>query len=204
MNWLAHLLLSKNDIEYQHGNLLADLLKGRSWGGASERFIDGLSMHRSIDAFTDRHPLVMTSKSRLRQGGRLKGVVIDITYDHLLACHWQHYAKTPLETFIETFHSRSREQLAGYPDVARAFLARLIESEHLMDYASIEGVATAFRRIDRRLSPRVLARERAVDYLPLVTDAMPGIEEDFLGFMPDLIGHFKSTANLRSDNHWLR
>ena len=204
MNWLAHLLLSGNDIEYQHGNLLADLLKGRSWDGASERFIDGLSMHRSIDAFTDRHPLVMTSKSRLRQGGRLKGVVIDITYDHLLSCHWQHYAKTPLETFVETFHRRSREQLAGYPDVARVFLARLIESGHLMDYDSIEGVATAFRRIDRRLSPRVLARERALGYLPMVNDAISDIESDFLIFMPDLIGHFKSVASLPSAHRWLR
>lgn len=30
MNWLAHVLLSENHIEYQLGNLLTDPLKGKA------------------------------------------------------------------------------------------------------------------------------------------------------------------------------
>ena len=204
MNWLAHIFLSENHIGFQHGNLLADLLKGKSWEGADPRFMAGLAMHRAIDAYTDRHPQVLKSKARLRDGGRLKGVVIDITYDHLLARHWHRYAKIPLQSFIETFHRRSGEVLDDYPEAARIFLARLIRSGHLMEYASFGGIEKALWRIDQRLSHRVLARERALDYLPPVNDAMSEIEADFLLFMPDLIGHFKSVANLPSAHHWLR
>ncbi len=34
MNYLAHTLLSKSNIEFQLGNLLADPLKGKRWPSA--------------------------------------------------------------------------------------------------------------------------------------------------------------------------
>lgn len=204
MNWLAHIFLSDDHIEYQHGNLLADLLKGRSWRSAGTQFDAGLSMHRIIDSFTDGHPLVKRSKSRLGDNGYLKGVVIDIAYDHLLARNWHRYAHPSLEAFIDDFHRNSNPALAAYPDVAQRFLARLIETGHLRDYASFAGVDKAFRRIECRLSPRVLARERMLDYLPLLEKEISAIERDFLGFMPELIHHFKSVSGAKLDNHWLR
>jgi acyl carrier protein phosphodiesterase len=204
MNWLGHIFLSENHIEYQHGNLLADPLKGRSWHGASSQFKAGLTMHQSIDDFTDRHPLVMKSKSRLSQQGYLKGVVIDVTYDHLLVRNWHHYALTPFDEFIDTFNRESIQASRNYPDNARVFLSKLVGSGHLRDYNSFKGVERAFWRIDHRLSPRVLARETTLGYLPLVKDEIIGIEEDFLAFMPDLIHHFKSASSLSPGAHWLR
>jgi acyl carrier protein phosphodiesterase len=204
MNWLAHIFLSENHIEYQHGNLLADLLKGRSWHGASSQFNAGLSMHRSIDGFTDKHPLVTKSKSRLGQNGYLRGVVIDVTYDHLLARNWHRYAHTPLDEFVDTFNRESKQVSRSYPDNARTFLSKLVGSGHLKDYDSFKGIERAFWRIDSRLSPRVLARETALGYLSRVKDEIMGIEQDFLEFMPDLIRHFKSASRLSLEPHWLR
>ncbi|MGD9170300.1 MAG: ACP phosphodiesterase [Candidatus Thiodiazotropha sp.] len=204
MNWLAHIFLSENHIEYQHGNLLADLLKGRSWDGASNQFNAGLSMHLSIDSFTDRHPMVMKSKSRLGQNGYLRGVVIDITYDHLLVQNWHRYSHTPLDAFIDTFNRQSHQASRSYPDKARTFLSKLVGSGHLMDYGSFKGVERAFWRIDSRLSPRILARESSHGYLPRVKDEITGIEQDFLRFMPHLIRYFKSVSNLSLETHWLR
>jgi acyl carrier protein phosphodiesterase len=204
MNWLAHIFLSENHIEYQHGNLLADLLKGRGWHGASSQFNAGLSMHQSIDDFTDSHPLVMKSTSRLGQKGYLKGVVIDVTYDHLLLRNWHRYSHTPFEVFIDTFDRESKQASKCYPDKARIFLSKLVASGHLRDYNSFKGVERAFWRIDRRLSPRMLARETTLGYLPLVKDEIMGIEQDFLAFMPDLIHHFKSASSLSPGSHWLR
>lgn len=204
MNWLAHIFLSENHIEYQHGNLLADLLKGRSWNGASSQFNAGLSMHLSIDSFTDKHPLVIKSTSRLGQNGYLKGVIIDVIYDHLLVKNWHRYSHIPFDEFIDTFNRESKQASRNYPDIARAFLSKLVASEHLRDYNSLKGVERAFWRIDRRLSPRVLARETALGYLPRVNDEIMEIEQDFLVFMPDLIHHFKSTSSLSLESHWLK
>ena len=77
MNYLAHTVLSKNSIEYQLGNLLADPLKGKRWEGASDEHYAGMRMHAAIDMFTDANKTISLSKSRLRKKGYLKGVVID-------------------------------------------------------------------------------------------------------------------------------
>jgi acyl carrier protein phosphodiesterase len=204
MNWLAHIFLSDNHIDYQIGNLLADFLKGRAWAGSSPQFNAGLKMHLAIDRFTDNHPCIMTSKSRLGQTGRLKGVVIDITYDHLLSRNWHRYSNIPRDQFIDTFHKRSQAVLTEYPANARAFLTRLVESRYLTDYNTLDGLEKAFCRTDGRLSTRVLARESTLSYFTMIKQEIRRIEEDFLRFMPDLISHFKYASRLPLQTHWLR
>lgn len=65
MNWLAHIFISIDSIDYQLGNLLADPLKGKPWPGASEATRSGFAMHRIIDRYTDTNTDVIKSKSRL-------------------------------------------------------------------------------------------------------------------------------------------
>ncbi len=85
MNWLAHILLSKRNIEYQLGNLLADPFKGKLWPAANQALLDGVQMHKSIDMFTDSHETVVQCKARLGTKGYLKGVVVDLLFDHFLS-----------------------------------------------------------------------------------------------------------------------
>lgn len=204
MNWLAHIFLSEDHVEYQLGNLLADLLKGKSWQGASQPFNNGMAMHRAIDRFTDQHPSFMRSQSRLGPRGRLRGVVIDIVYDHLLVKNWSDYATTPFEAFVTLFHRRSRSAYQDYPEKARAFVSKLVASGHLRHYAHIAGLETALHRIDRRLSPRVLARESASEYIPRLDGVLGDIERDFRDFMPDIIEHVRISGAVTGQGHWLK
>lgn len=204
MNWLAHLFLSDDSIEYQLGNLLADLLKGKSWPDANPLFSKGLAMHKRIDSYTDQHPSFRQSKARLGSHGLLKGVVVDITYDHLLAKHWDDYAKIPIDHFIDRFHAQTEQVSAHYPEAARKFLSRLIRSGHLRQYSRFQGLENSLKRVDQRLSARLLRRESTCEYLPLVKQQLSLIEQDFSAFMPDLIAHFKSSSRTSRGNHWLR
>ncbi|MDH5181492.1 MAG: acyl carrier protein phosphodiesterase [Gammaproteobacteria bacterium] len=204
MNWLAHIFISKDHIDYQLGNLLADPLKGRSWQGAAVQFQDGLKMHGSIDAFTDAHALVARSKARLGEKGYLKGVVIDLAYDYLLLKNWDSYARVGVEPFIHRFYRDAESAIQCYPDHARHFVSRVIHSNYLTSYGSFAGLAAALQRIDYRLSARVLARESAQDYLPALRKEMTGIEADFKRFFPDLIDHFKRNAGPSQGMHWLK
>jgi len=203
MNWLAHVFLSENHIEHQLGNLLADPLKGRAWSEATEMFQRGLETHKRIDTFTDAHPLVRQSKRRLKGKKYLRGVVVDIVYDHLLTLHWQRYASTDFALFTSDFRTQAQEQIEGYPQKAHEVITRVVDIKLLSSYADLEGLGEGFKRIDRRLSERVLAKESAFSYLPLVAEAMPQIEEDFLEFFPELMHHVKEELEPHYLNHWL-
>ena len=204
VNWLAHIFISDSSIDYQLGNLLADPLKGRCWRGASRQLKDGFRMHASIDAFTDANAFFMRSKSRLGRKGYLRGVIIDIAYDQCLIRNWGCYSKVGLESFVNTFHENASVAVEGYPDDARLFVRRLIDHRVLASYGTFSGLETAFQRLDCRLSERLLARESALDYLPVLKREMEGIEEDFLHFFPLLVEHFKIQARTRPDDHWLK
>ena len=204
MNWLAHAFLSKDTIEYQLGNILADPLKGKPWEGAHALFREGIEMHLSIDSFTDANPLVRQSKARLKERGYLRGVVIDLTYDHLLLKNWERYASVDIDTFVEGFYRNASEVIPAYPDKARGVIERLITNRTFVSYKSFEGLEAALKRIDMRLSPRLLEKERASEYAPLLKREMDAIEEDFNRFFPELLSHFKSQADLEGAHTWLR
>ncbi len=63
MNFLAHLYLSADDPEIQLGNFIGDFVRGRDLSSRfSPGIVKGISLHREIDEFTDRHPIVKLSK----------------------------------------------------------------------------------------------------------------------------------------------
>ncbi len=97
MNWLAHIFLSEQNIDFQIGNYLADPLKCKAWDNASEDLINGIKIHMIIDSFTDSHKIVNQSKTRLRDKGLLKSIIIDITYDHFLTKNWDTFSNIDFE-----------------------------------------------------------------------------------------------------------
>ena len=91
MNFLAHIYLSGDDPNIQLGNFIGDFVKGRN---LVEQFgheiAKGIELHRAIDEFTDKHPIVKLSKVRLREKYRhYAPVIVDIFYDHYLAKNWE-------------------------------------------------------------------------------------------------------------------
>jgi len=203
MNWLAHVFLSEDNIEHQLGNLLADPLKGRAWEEATPMFKKGLETHKRIDSFTDKHPLFRQSKSRLKERKYLKSVVIDIVYDHLLTIHWQKFSSKDFALFTSDFRTQAPHQIDGYPPKAQTIINRVVDIKLLSSYSDLEGLGEGFKRIDRRLSDRVLKKESAFGYLPLVAENMKGIEEDFLEFFPELMEHVEKHVNEEGLSHWV-
>jgi acyl carrier protein phosphodiesterase len=186
MNWLAHIFLSENNIQFQVGNYLADPLKAKAWENASIHIVNGMKTHKIIDTFTDQHPLFKQSKQRLGSKGLLKGVVIDLTYDYLLSIHWQKFCTIALDDFLHRFYEDAYKLLPSLPKHASKPLQRMIDFELLNKYQSLEDLHAAFVRIDQRLSARLAQRDQMYRYYPLVCDTIHYIEEDFLLFFPQL------------------
>ena len=202
MNWLAHVFLSENHIEYQLGNLLTDPLKGKGWEGASDYIYQGIETHKLIDSFTDSHPMVSKSKARLTERGHLKGVVIDILHDHFLSLHWNKFSNIPLDDFLYTFRTQAPLAITNYPPRAKEVIGKVVKNQQLGSYIKMKGVHDAFGRIDKRLSERALKKDTATRYIPLIKREERYLEEDFLTFFPDLMDAVHTQMKYKMPRHW--
>lgn len=202
MNWLAHIFLSEQNIDFQIGNYLADPLKGKAWENASDDLKNGIKTHIIIDSFTDSNLLVMQSKKRLREKGLLKSIVIDITYDYFLTKNWDIYCNIPFEIYTHDFYKKASNRLEHLPINASKQVSKIIKYQVLHKYQSVQHLKTAFERIDKRLSTKLLSRDSASSYFESVQENIDELEEDFLYFFPKLCEEVKKNIDNSKINHW--
>lgn len=185
MNFLAHFHLSPANADAVAGAFLGDFVRGpvETHVDLPEIMRRGITLHRQIDAFTDRHPVWRRSADRLApERRRLGGIIIDVIYDHYLCRNWLSFSQQLLEEFAEFCYDclLSRTQFME-PDVRRV-VRRMREYDWLNSYREIDGIGVAFDRMSRRAP--VLAE------IPLAMDDFrenyEEMEGDFLEFYPEL------------------
>ncbi|TAJ06810.1 DUF479 domain-containing protein [Marinilabiliaceae bacterium JC017] len=141
MNFLAHLYLSNDNPQIQIGNFIGDYVKGRQYTKYPELVQNGILLHRKIDYFTDRHPLVKKSAVRLTPYyGRYSGIIIDMFYDHFLAANWSQYHPIPLKQFVTNVHKLLLINYFKLPSEVKRFLPFLIKNRRLENYKYIHGI----------------------------------------------------------------
>ena len=174
MNYLAHLHLGGQRPPQLLGSLYGDFVKGPLAGRFSDELADAIQLHRSIDAFTDSHPLVKDAIARFPAARRrYAGIIIDVFFDHCLARDWLLYADMPLETFTRKVYG----VLAAEPELpgSLALIApRMAAQDWLSSYRDFAVVEQVLAGISRRLSrPQGLAgamQELQALYQPLSAD----------------------------------
>ena len=190
MNWLAHVFLSEPDVEFQLGNLLADVVRGPQRAAMSADFVRGAACHKAIDAFTDAHPVVKRSRGRIgSEHRRFSGVLVDVFYDYFLARNWQRYSPITLDAYTAAFYASVQAQAIELPPDARTLLERMIRHDLLGSYARVDGVERALRRISIYLNSR-WHKQFALDQgvRDLIADEA-GFAADFHEFFPTLQAH---------------
>ncbi|NUT74758.1 DUF479 domain-containing protein [Pseudomonas sp. C1C7] len=182
MNYLAHLHLGGQRPGQLLGSLYGDFVKGRLQGQFEPEIETAIQLHRSIDVFTDRHPLVDASLSRFSlTRRRYAGIVLDVFFDHCLARDWRLYADRPLEQFTSDVYRvlSSQQQL---PERLARIAPHMVANDWLGSYQEFEVLEQVLRGISRRLTrPEELAfamQELRGLYEPL--------SEDFRLFYPRL------------------
>jgi len=190
MNWLAHVFLSEPDTEFRLGNLLADCLKRHDCAGMPENFRRGMRQHQRIDAFTDTHPVVHRSRSRLKGDYRhARGILIDVFYDHLLAVNWERFCPQRLEAFNSDFYAAVRAYPIALPAEARSAIDYILDDDRLTSYRSMDGIGLALGRLSKHLSARLnkpIALDRGISDLQA---SFGDLQSDFLEFFPLLQNH---------------
>jgi len=182
MNYLAHLHLGGPRPEQLLGSLYGDFVKGRVAGQFTPTIEAAIQLHRSIDVFTDRHPLVDQALSRFTlTRRRYAGIVLDVFFDHCLARDWTQYAEGSLDGFTAGVYRvlASEPQLPGRLAQIAPYMAA---DDWLGSYRDFEVLGQVLRGISRRLSrPEELGaamQELQTLYEPL--------SEDFRVFYPEL------------------
>ncbi|WP_421862354.1 ACP phosphodiesterase [Motiliproteus sp.] len=186
MNYLAHLYFADPTPESMMANLMGDYIKGPLAPDWQPALRDGVVLHRKIDAFTDTHPLFLQASRRLSPARRrFAGVILDICFDHYLCQHWQRFCEQSLAQFISGSY-QLLDQYEGYmPESMRLPVSKMIEQDWLGSYAAARQIPMVLDRVARRLRRPDRMLGAGEEFLVLY----PELEQDFLGFFPQLINH---------------
>ncbi|HEU4752164.1 MAG TPA: acyl carrier protein phosphodiesterase, partial [Armatimonadota bacterium] len=161
---------------------------GRDLSQYPERVQFGITLHRRIDAFADAHPVFGRSRRRIAPGQRrYAGVLVDLFYDHFLACRWEQYAGEPLDRFCDRTYALLREEQPRLPHPLDRVAGAMVEQDWLRSYQEIAGIRLALERMARRIRPGYALAPAVEDLQTLRAQ----FEADFHGFFPDLVGHVR-------------
>ena len=194
MNFLAHFYLSFDHAGLVVGNYLGDFIKNSDLKTLPSDIRDGVHMHRSIDTFTDRHPLVkMGTKSLHEDFRKYAPVVLDIYFDYLLTKFWSTFNQRTLEEFSESIYLKLMLARKHMPNHLARRVERMTAARWLRNYESYEGLQLTFNFIDKRAKfPTNL--KAGSDLLKRKEGALGEI---FMDFFPDLVEHAKDFQDRR-------
>lgn len=185
MNYLAHLYLADCSGTDLLGNLMGDFVKGNHHQDYPEAIRQGVWLHRQIDKFTDAHAVVRASRERInKQRRRYSGVLVDMFYDHFLACNWQQYSDLGFEEQLRQWIGVLRQdQSISIPQRMQPMLEGITRGGMLQSYQSQQGIEYALWRISQRIRFQNQL-DRGIEDLD---QAYRELEQDFKQFFPDLI-----------------
>jgi acyl carrier protein phosphodiesterase len=196
MNYLAHLYLSGEDESIMVGNFIGDYVKGKQYQQFPLAVQKGVLLHRQIDWFTDRHPMVKACASRFRANyGRYSGIVTDVIFDHFLATNWQQYSNDPLRQFSKHVHAVLLSNFSILPLRVKMFLPFLIQHKRLESYAGLDGIWQSLAIMGRRTS----LPEEADFAIEVLKQDYALIKTEFEGFFVELIEFVETNYEIEID-----
>ena len=151
MNYLAHAYLSFDHEEILVGNLISDFVKGKKKFDFSEGIQKGITLHRSIDQFTDTHETTKKAKEIFRPCYRLySGAFIDVVYDHFLANDEREFTETSLQDFAEKVYTAIGPHVNYLPPRFAQIFPYMKMQNWLFNYRSKWGTEKSFEGVVRR------------------------------------------------------
>lgn len=154
MNHLAHAHLAAGAGDaLLAASVLGDFVKGpvddSQWPAD---LACGIRLHRRIDGYTDRHPLVAECREHFpRDWRRLAGPCLDICWDHFLARQWPQWHPQALPAFSARAGDILQAHAAHFPPRAHGF-SRWLARERILDsYATRAGIEAAVDVLIHRL-----------------------------------------------------
>jgi acyl carrier protein phosphodiesterase len=183
MNFLAHIYLSGDSDLIKIGNFMADGVRGNKHLELHSEIQKGIILHRTIDTFTDAHPIFRQSTKRLHANyHHFSGVIVDVFYDHFLAKNWSLYSDEKLEDYVANFYNSLNTNHDLLTEKAQMMKPYMIQQNWLLSYKTIDGIEKILSQMDSRIK-RESNMRFSVQQLRLFYKEF---EDDFTIFFEDL------------------
>jgi acyl carrier protein phosphodiesterase len=152
MNFLAHIYLSGDSDLIKIGNFMADGVRGNKHLELHSEIQKGIILHRTIDTFTDAHPIFRQSTKRLHANyHHFSGVIVDVFYDHFLAKNWNLYSDEKLEDYVDNFYNSLNTNHDLLTEKAQMMKPYMIQQNWLLSYKTIDGIEKILSQMDNRI-----------------------------------------------------
>jgi acyl carrier protein phosphodiesterase len=151
LNFLAHAYLSFDDDALIIGNMVSDFVKGKAIEDYTPAIQRGLRLHRTIDAFTDAHPINKEAKKFFSSAvGRYNGAFLDIALDHFLATDPKRFTPDALKSFSTRVYGLLETNITNLPENFREVFHYMKQHDWLYNYASLPGIQRSLEGMVRR------------------------------------------------------
>ena len=159
---------------------MGDFVKGPVPGDLPEELTLHLRLHRRIDSFTQLSPIFQQSRCRLDPRFRYaRSILVDVFYDHLLACNWQQYSPQPLAGFAQDVYRGLQSCYDLLPPPLQQQLPSMIEHDWLTSYQDPVVVSRVLQRLEVRLQHKFPLAQAGTE----LVRCQVALEQDFATFM---------------------
>lgn len=189
MNFLAHTYLSFREPGLIVGNYLGDFVTNKVMKTLPREVQSGVKLHRFIDSFTDRHPVVKEGTRLLHPTmGKYAPVVLDIYFDYLLSKFWTDYEETSLTAYCTQSYQVIIEYRSIMPPLISDRAERMVADRWLENYQHYPGLERVFGFLSRRAR----FQSNLADAPQVLKELEAPLGKIFNRFFPDLEHYAKA------------
>jgi acyl carrier protein phosphodiesterase len=182
VNYLAHAYLSFGDPEVLTGNMISDFVKGKKKYGYAERILGGINLHRSIDEFTDDHPVNKSVANIFRPAyGLYSSAFVDVVYDHFLALELAALPQS-FEAYTVSVYDTLEKYRPVFPPVFNNIFPYMRQQNWLFNYQYAWGIEKSLAGLVHRAA--YLSESKTA--FGLFNKRYDEIKEAYQAFFPSL------------------
>ncbi|GIU29761.1 ACP phosphodiesterase [Shewanella sp. MBTL60-007] len=151
MNFLAHLHLADNSQTSLAANIAGDFAKG-SIEHFPKHLQQGIWLHRQIDQLTDSHEITKELLAAFPKSlTRAAPIIIDLSFDHMLAKYWEEYHHQSLEEFANKAYD-AIDECEALPEQLVSIAPKIRKENWLVAYQTREGLNQTLASVAKRVS----------------------------------------------------
>lgn len=131
--------------------MISDFVKGNKKWDYPVTILQGITLHRLIDSFTDSHEATREAKQVFRPHYRLySGAIIDVVFDHFLATDETEFSDESLMTFSLSVYESLDQQQEWLPEKFRMMFPYMKQHNWLYHYSRRWGIEKSLQGLVHR------------------------------------------------------